>query len=183
MNKFKLIFLGALLTISTSIMIISCTKENEKNTINEDQIAKSLVFKEFQPQSVTRQNRIVYTGSDAGKLIIIRWEEWGRASRDCRGWGLCNAEWFEWGREVNYNGNGNGYAAPLQIDDTTGKYYLDILLGAESTIPENLLDLKIDAEFELDTTLEIGKKLIFKQGTYHFDSTLGEFGGIKIILE
>ncbi|MBC7524637.1 MAG: hypothetical protein H7239_09390 [Flavobacterium sp.] len=182
MNKFKLLFLGTLLTIFTSIIIVSCTKENENSTINEDQIAKSLVFKEINSQSTDAQNRTVYTGVNGDNIVIVSWTEWGRASRDCRGWGLCNADWFPGDRGVNYE-NGNGYATYLQIDDTTGKYYLEVKLAAESTIPENLLDLKIDADFELDTTLEIGQKLIFKQGTYHFDSTLGEFGGIKIILE
>jgi hypothetical protein len=181
MNKLKLLFLSTLLIIFTSIIIVSCTKENENSSINEDQIAKYLVFKEINSRSTDAQNRTVYTGENGDNIVIVRWDEWGRASRGCRGWGLCNADWFPGDRRVNYE-NGNGYATYLQIDDTTGKYYLEVKLGAKSTIPENLLDLKIDADFELDTTLEIGKKLIFKQGTYNFDSTMGEFGGIRITL-
>lgn len=182
MKKIKLQHLLMLLISIISLITYSCTKENEESLINEEDISKSLIFKDISSQLNNAQNRTVFIGANEENIVIVSWEEWGRASKNCRGWGLCNADWFPGISGVNYT-NGNGYATYLQKDDSTGQYYLEIKLAAESTIPENLLDLKIDADFELDTTLEIGQKLIFKKGTYFFDSTLGEYGGIRINLE
>jgi hypothetical protein len=184
----KLKFFGSLLVIFSFSLFISCSKEDEKTpaAFNENSIAKSLVFKKLELPKNSSFSRFVYSGPNASRLSIVSWDEWGHASSDCRGWGLCNATWFEWESDkenpVYPNTNGNGYATPLQIDDSTGTYYLEVLLAAETDIPENLLDLKIDADFELDTALQLGKNLVFKQGTYNFDPSLGEFGGIRIDL-
>jgi len=65
------------------------------------------------------------------------------------------------------------------------KYYIDILL-AEShpvEIPTDALTLKIDENFELKVEDVISQNLTFNQGDYHYDNSLGEFGGYRIYLD
>lgn len=167
-------------------LAISCgqTEENDlTKTINENDIAKMLVFKKSDASLNSTNKRKT--------LTIVSWDEWGRASRECDGWGLCYANWFYCTDDTTHEQvpcsgkNGNGYSAPIEYDDITNQYSFDILLGEVPTIDSELLVLKVENNIELNTSLssEIGKDLTIPIGNYHYDSEIGEFGGYRIVLQ
>ena len=171
LRTFTVIALGFLIFTSCS------TENNSKNSIDEDLIAKSLTFKKIDfDATATEDNRA------SGRICIVGWDEWGRASRDCRGWGLCNAVWFDCEDEQRFEYEG-AYSSPLYFDETNGKYYVEVLLASSTEIPIEDLTLKIDESFELDTELVIDKNLIFSQGNYIFNESPGDYGGIRIYLD
>ena len=156
------------------VILNSCSTEN---IVNEDSIAKSLTFMKINlNELVQKENNI-----NSSRICIVSWDEWGRSSRDCRGWGLCNAIWFECDdqRMDNYN---PVYSSPLYFDETNRKHYIEILLASPTNIPVEYLTLKIDKSFELHTETIIGRNLIFNEGAYVFNKNLGSHGGIRIYL-
>lgn len=176
MTKRKLSLLGIALVIST-VVAISCSKEISSSGIDENTIAKRLTFVNVNARIKAKeflQKRI--------PIVIVEWDEWGRGSKDCRGWGLCNANWFPDSRN---NETTNGGATLLEFDNTNNKYYIDILL--EKPVPDDLpkeaITIKIDTDFMLNVEKIISKNLIFHQGEYPFNSALGQFGGYRIYLD
>jgi|GEM_PF-1486947 hypothetical protein len=158
---------------------ISCNKEEqnvaltEKEIFNEDLIPQKL---SFQRNNLNSNNR--------GEIIIVEWDEWGRKVKDCKGWGLCNAVWFPKAEEKSVNSNSNVYSTKLEFDQTSQKYFIDILLSevVPIDIPIELYPLPIDESFILYTEEAIGRNLTFEAGEYPFDETLGSFGGFRIYL-
>ena len=178
--KFLAIFIFmALLTVT------SCSEDNvTSNGYDENSIAKQLKFVDVNTRISGKQNNT--QAKALLKIIIVRWDEWGRASKQCRGWGLCNAEWFpKTKKQAQKNTSTNGSATLLEFDNSLNKYYIDILLAETppSEIPSDALTLKIDKNFELDVQSEISQNLTFNQGDYPYDSSLGEFGGYRIYLD
>lgn len=184
MNKIKLLYF---LTFISFLGISSCSDEGITNIINENDIASQLIFKKinFDELNNSKLNKSSWCG------VIVDWDEWGRASKNCDGWGLCNADWFPPCEEevrknnITYSSPPNGYATFVKKEDKTNRYYIEILLAAPkpSTLSDIDLTLKIDKTFELDTKSVLGSTLTFKSGSYFFDNKLGEFGGIKIYLD
>ncbi|UMY64515.1 MULTISPECIES: hypothetical protein [unclassified Flavobacterium] len=172
-----------LLLVSSAFAFFSCSSSNDSQQLDENMVAKTLKFKSFGGDLTLARGGRDYVSPSTGKLVIVNWEEWGRHSKQCRGWGLCNARWF-YLEPDNPQQTNRGYSTPLQFDGETGEFYLEILLAEDSTIPnDEIPDLKIDSDIPLETALEIGRDLTFKQGSYSFDPDLGEFGGIHITLE
>lgn len=186
MKTFKIIYT---VFFASLLILTSCSKEDSVDlvdSVNEDSIAKELVLVDYSKTNLNARNETATNG----KLIIVRWTEWGRKKRNCAGWGLCKAHWFFCVDENNNqvdcfgrNSNSNGYSTPLQFDETDNRYYVDVLLAEPTTIPEQSLTLKIDENFMLDTSLAIGKDLTFSEGDYVFNRQLGEFGGIRVYLD
>lgn len=164
--------------------LISCDVNNDlrnTNTIVEEDIASVVTFKEIEKNKVTNSK---WCGH------IVSWDEWGRKSKDCRGWGLCNASWFQPCTEKKNTSASDSkkiksFATEVYKEKTTGNFF--ILLALNKPIPEeiNVSDLlfRIDEDIFLDTEKSLGRKLIFKTGLYKFDETVDEFGGYKIYLQ
>ena len=81
------------------------------------------------------------------------------------------------------NRSTNGHYSLLEFDNAINSYYIDILLDAPSTLPDESLTLKIDESFVVNTLPAIGKDLTFNEGDYLFDRNMGDFGGIRIYLD
>lgn len=194
MNMTK-IRLGILALFITAIAFVSCSKENETTSIDENSIASRLKF-------LSANDRFFANpiGKSAeGDIIIVQWDEWGRASKNCGGWGLCNAEWFpleeapavdevpelEGKASKSYLSPKNGGSTILEFDSKVNKYYIDILLAEDvpSDVPSASLTFKIDKDFSLDVKNAIGENLIFHTGIYLFDKSLGNSGGYRIYLD
>lgn len=114
--------------------------------------------------------------------VIVTWDgEWGRAKKNCDGWGLCKSRWFFWDCSGKMDGN---TSAPLEIDTTNNKHYIDILFDAPvpSNIPVEDLALAIDEEFQLWIE-DLQLNLTFQEALYPYNPNLGEFGGIRIYLD
>ena len=76
-------------------------------------------------------------------------------------------------------------AAPLDYDDDLEKYFIDILFAQEvpSDIPIDELTLAIDESFQVYIGNDLDRTFIFNEGYYEYNSSLGEYGGIRIILD
>lgn len=158
----------------------SCSKEeqkfntSEKEYFNEDLIPQILSFQKYNFISPTKK-----------PIIIVTWDEWGRAALDCDGWGLCNAVWFPQFQENKSASSDSGaYSTQLEFDNIQEKYYIDVLLSEiiPSDIPIDLYPLRIDESFTLNTEQEIGQNITFEEGEYPFDEMLGSHGGFRIYL-
>lgn len=162
----------------------SCSKDNETTeTYDENAILTQLRFVDVNTRIANMQNA---ENQSRIKIIIVEWDEWGRKKKQCRGWGLCNADWFPIAnRQAKRNTSTNGSATLLEFDDSLNKYYIDILLAdtPPAEIPTEALTLKIDENFELDVEEAISRNLTFNQGDYSYDDSLGEFGGYRIYLD
>jgi hypothetical protein len=161
-----------ILTFTAIVAIASgCTKEKSEDLIPNNQVISS-----NEDLSILAKEPV---------FIICQWDEWGRASKDCHKWGLCNFEWFPEGRISNHS-------AQIKRDLVSGEYYMDILFTSNSPkaingIPissENLpllSTLPIDSDITIHTlTSGIGRNLVAKAGTYPFNQSLGNFGGYRI---
>ena len=177
MKNIKIAILTIASVIISTIIFTSCSKERAENiTFDENTISKRLKFVDV----TTRINSVQNRNDSASKLVIVSWDEWGRASRKCAGWGLCNAEWFYFETRIVRNNS-----SILEFNSIVNKYYIDILLAEQvpSDIPNSSLTFGIDQNFEINTKEAIGKNLIFKQGQYPFINDLGNFGGYRIYLD
>jgi hypothetical protein len=184
MKKFK--FMSALFAVTAGFLtFFACTSDKTDPIDNENIIASKLSFRYYTPDRTTsKEGDNYYISPSTGKLVIVNWTEWGHASANCRGWGLCHAKWFYFERDAPIPRPDTGYSVPLQHNVETDEYYIEVLLDETPDLPDgDVPDLKIDSDIPLDTALEIGKDLVLKMGSYSYDPNLGEYGGIHITLE
>ncbi|MBN2663593.1 MAG: hypothetical protein JXR68_08075 [Bacteroidales bacterium] len=152
-----------------------CTKTNEV-AIDENTIAERLNFKET---PIIPQEKVI--------IVRISWDEWGHASNDCNGWGLCNAtvEWFPEADEKTINESNYNYSFPVDYDNANNQFYAEILL--DEPVPEDIqlqdYPIKVDEEISLNSKEALNDDLKIAIDNYYFDETLGEFGGFRIYLE
>jgi len=113
-----------------------------------------------------------------GPIVILTWESWGRAARDCRGFGLCHVVWFP-------DSVAMMMSAPVFKDESTGKYYMHILLDSPipEPIPAEIRNLYVDNTIEIKTLSVFGKNIkILGNSSFPYISTLGEYGGYIVEL-
>tara|TARA_R110001583_G_scaffold153501_1_gene305228 strand:- start:1215 stop:1763 length:549 start_codon:yes stop_codon:yes gene_type:complete len=175
----------AIYTFIAFLTITSCSNEGTINTIDENTIANRLTFLDVSERIMNAKNEqpSAKTQRDA---LIVEWDEWGRKSRNCGGWGLCNANWFpSANKQAQKSSTTNGSKTILEYDSSIEKYFIDILLAdiVPPEIPIEALTLKIDENFELNVEDAISKNLIFNKGDYLFNTALGEYGGYRIYLD
>ena len=174
-----------LINFGTALLITgifsACSKEQKVTLSDTDNIAQQLKFvqvnesKKGKPGTLNRE-----------RIIIVQWEEWGRAKKDCEGWGLCNAEWFPQFNDMIINPNPiGGGASILEYDHSNNEHYFDIMFASKppESIPLLSLTLIVDYDIVLDTQTRIGTNLKINQGMYYYDSSIGDHGGYRIYLE
>lgn len=142
---------------------------------------------------ITDQNNLIHNNAMLRDGIGIRhagcWDEWGRASRDCGGWGLCNYEgcWY-WSSQpkpcCNTTALTTGEMA-YNVDE--GKYILTISLShydtmavtAASEASPLYIDLPI---ILLDSFDGLLFQMIIDSGSYNYLSNVGTglIGGYRI---
>ena len=137
------------------IGLVSCNKEKDliKDNLNE-----------------TTHNE---TNKTKRKVIYYAtWDEWGRAKKDCDGWGLCNFVdcWFCDNGESNYSG-----IIDLNVNDTLGQLIIE-LNPADELQNEAIKQKKI---FYIDQDI-INNIATIHSGEYLFDPNVGEIGGYKV---
>ncbi len=159
----------------------ACSKEQKINVGDQDNIARQL---KFIPVNESVCVKPVTLNKEV--IIIVQWEEWGRAKKECRGWGLCKAEWFPQFKDRIINPHpGNGGAAILEFDLINSQYYFDILLADKPEPRLTLLDLALVVDYDIDiyTQTRLGNDLRINQGIYNYDGSMGTFGGYRIYLD
>lgn len=129
-----------------------------------------LSFGAFTPETAQAQTKKEAASSSAQPTerytITISWDEWGRASRNCDGWGLCN---FSWGV--------SGRHSASVYTDASGQMYAKILIDA---IPNGEAVQFLIVDKDLTSVGENGNTYLIKQGEYPLDKSLGSLGGYKV---
>lgn len=111
--------------------------------------------------------------SSSKKVIFsATWDDWGRTSRECKGFGLChyNSCWF-------CEPLGGKYSGKVEVDDETNLGFLFIELDPSEEIQHDAISN--ESIFYLDNDL-VSNNVTLHQGEYQFDSTVGSYGGYKI---
>lgn len=114
----------------------------------------------------------------AGSVNIFIFEVTiGRSSQGClKGWGFCNFQWFPSFQNSATTGNKKQVEVWEYAD---GTFDLEIYSDGVVQNPKDpTLDLIVETDL-IDTTNQ-GRKFTVKAGTYHFDSSLGAYGGYNI---
>ena len=173
----------AVYTLLSAFVLTSCEDEQVLETYDENTIAQQIKVVDVNERIATEYPE---TSLRRG-LIIVRWEKWGRAKRNCEGWGLCNAEWFPQfkGARIDATESENGAQTLLEFDEELNQYYIDILLAETppTDIPSESLTLKIDEDFDLDIEEELAQNLTFVVGDYPYNESLSTNGGYRIYLQ
>lgn len=181
MKNIKLSILVLTTVFLSTIVFVSCSKdETESKPFDENTISKKLKFVDVNSRIKTNQKE----QNKEASLIIVSWDEWGRASKNCDGWGLCNADWFPEFKQAPRLTNEYGGSTLLEFDNKNNKFFIDILLSEKAplNIPNQALTLKIDLNFQLNVKQIVGRNLTFQKGNYDLNNSLGDFGGYRIYL-
>ena len=179
MNKRIQFYFGAAVLVTG--ILGGCSKEQVVKTSDEDNIARQL--KLVQVDERIKEKSLSHSREE---IVIVEWDEWGRAKKNCKGFGLCNADWFPHFYEMPVHPNPiNGGASILELNHVNNKYYFDILLANAPPASLELikLPLVVDYDIVLDTLTQIGNNLKINQGMYYYDSSIGAYGGYRINLD
>lgn len=175
MNKILIKSFFIIVLIST--VLISCKTDNRTPTIEKDAIAETLKFIDVNERIANLDHKI--------KIVIVEWD-WGRTSHNCHGFGVCKVIWFP--KKKNNNSSHLEMASFIEYNENTNFYYVDALLS--EPLPSNIDpdDLTGTIDFDIPIQNENGENVIseglnFKQGVFEFDTSLGDFGGYRFILE
>lgn len=162
----KLIFLTSLCFLAI-ILIISC---NKKKTINDPQANGS----------IKKKTRVQYN------VYYANWDGWGRISRNCHGWGLCNFQdcWFcctdNAGNIIDCPKEeliANGGTIYIPVESNEG--FMEIKLNPDYSEQQDAITNELTLYLDNDI---IGENFILRQGEYEFTSTIGQYGGYSILV-
>lgn len=117
-------------------------------------------------------------------IYYATFDEWGRASRDCDGWGLCNYRDC-WGCWVNDKGtivdpdnpNSTLNYGTVAIDDSTNLGTMTIELDPNISIQNDAILYQETLYVDEDI---VNKNSILYKGDYLFDSNVGSHGGYTL---
>jgi len=158
----KIIFLITIVTILSTFFLVSCERgeELEDNKI-ENGIDKKIEY----------------------HIHYATWDEWGRAKKNCKGWGLCNYNgcWFcctDGGVIVDCDSTTKVQnSATIIIDKETNQGFFIIELDPLIEIQNDaIINEKI---FYIDEDIIEGNTILHK-GEYNFDIQVGKHGGYRL---
>lgn len=116
-------------------------------------------------------------------VIYADWSKWGRTSKKCTGFGLCNFRSCTFcctqeGVVVSCNDKKKvPNSGIISIDKETNLGFLIIKL--DNTVAEQNEAIKTDATLYIDTDLT-SETITLAKGEYKFDKTIGKSGGYTI---
>lgn len=182
------------LSITTGLLffsLISCKSikemhpEQNLNAVEskEDAIVRSLKFKPLTEATLRNHNE---NNASVG-IVRIRF---GRPSKNCNGFGICETEWFpgwrEWIEEILMGSTSfpNTLDAIIKIDNN-GEEYITIELSENPSFKPEELSLIIERDLEMPNSgknaFKAGK--LIESGEYKFSKNIGKFGGYRIPLK
>lgn len=127
-------------------------------------------------KEVVNTNTTTHSGAVEKKPVIYHatWDEWGRAAKDCKGWGLCNFSdcWFCDDGEALH-------IADVIFDDETNEGNMIIELDPTDPIQNDAIINK--RAFHIDYDIDNPNSLLHK-GTYAYDSSVGAHGGYTLAI-
>lgn len=168
--------------LGASSLFSSCQRESSDITTGEvtnersDEIVRSLKF-----APVTKETEL-RAGAHLGIVRLTL----GRASRNCFGFGICDAEWFpgwsEWWDEITSSHKEASIEGLLVVDEY-GREAIELKLAElpKGFSPEELsmmVDKKLEMPNSGENAFNPGK--IVEKGVYEFSEEVGNFGGYRI---
>lgn len=127
----------------------------------------------------------VFPVEDRWTIYSACWEEWGRASNNCNGWGLCNFEDC-WGWQTPCCGSSSlVHTGTIAYDVTTDMYMMTIMLNNTNTQEASAISaqtpLYIDEDIiDYDPADQTWNSIKIEAGAYPFLPGIGNYGGYKI---
>lgn len=165
----------------------SCAKKEVHVDVTPELDREEAVLRELKFLPIDKQESLRSMGDGGLNLVIVN-VKFGRKSRDCYGFGICYVDWFPGFDDLfSYGTTTETLSTYLREDMETGEHYLELPL-AEAPNPKFTaedLSLKVDAPLELISNGEdsLGESMVLPASTYKFDSSVGENGGYKIVLQ
>ncbi len=147
----KKLFFSLVTILALASFTLSCEKENVETQEN----ATSLTANKWY-------------------IFYATWEEWGRASRNCAGWGLCNFESC-WTCEIA--DRPGVHTGKVVYNDETGKGTLSIELDQSEEIQIEAITWELP--FTVDKDI-VNDNVTVRKGIYKFDSKVGPYGGYLV---
>ena len=204
----KNLFLIALV----ATLFISCNNEKimSENVEYED-MYKQLHFERLKDFVVSNDSLKLTRGNLNNKITdeidnqisigICKWEEWGRTSRNCKGFGLCRFTWTPLGNFILHviidrlldSLLDEEYVGVVNKDDS-GNPHMYIRLAKAPTqalVPDFIMDEDVVGEpyaqeyvdEEGNVIKGLPSEMILKKGIYSFNPNIGEYGGYEVDIE
>lgn len=166
----KLIFYVLLLSLAFS----SCNRAGDQIISNDAYEAKGINFIGRMSDNSQFAKR---TPRQEGVVSIVIFEfSIGRESRGCKGFGVCDFEWFP-GFKVS---KGDVYERAEVWKYEDGTYDLEFYVDEEVSDPTDpSLNIVVDNDL-VSGAMPDNTVLYIKAGTYAFDPSLGDHGGYNI---
>jgi hypothetical protein len=115
---------------------------------------------------------LLTVGEPRKRLYCATWDEWGRKSKKCGGWGLCNFKdcWFCTCDQADKK-------ALVVYDDNLQRFNMTIELA--QTDSQQIAAISSNSPLIIDEDI-ISDNLVVKKGSYPFKQKVGSFGGYII---
>ena len=171
------------------------TQQTKLSREESEELVKSLQFMTLDDrlsQPLTRA--VAVTNPNGDKLdengfnvVIFEFEDFGRTSKRCTGFGLCKVVWFPRWRyadsDVDVKEAINTGATILERDQL-GNLHADFLLKepVSDEIATQLPTLEVDEDLDAFALTASDTVYQVKQGSYAFDRTLGTNGGYRVMV-
>lgn len=162
----------AFYAVAIALTVLSCNRADEQHVITNEATPITKVVGRTSNNNSTEARRAPREG--IVNILIFEFSI-GRESKGCKGWGICDFEWFP---DFN-NGrvtSGDNYSRAEVWKYADGTYDLEFYL----TNPDGANDpIVVESDLVSGITSE-GTRLYIKAGSYSFDAGLGENGGYNI---
>ena len=157
-----------LLVILLVFGVNSCSNEDNVNSLKSPEYGKDVTLIAIDDNQLNPDGESKVS-DDASKVLIVKL---GRKSKNCFKFGICEVCAFCGEARVDA---GNNIEVPVN-EDNSGEY-IELHLG-------NDLGDEFDSNIYIDEDLydENSGELLFSQGVYSIDDSLGSFGGYRIAL-
>lgn len=116
-------------------------------------------------------------------IILANWDGWGRTSKDCRGFGLCNFTSCTFcctENDVIVNCNDKQIipnAGIISMDPETKEGFLTITLSPVNETQRQAIEQKLALYLDTDLTSDT---ITLVKARYAFDPSVGKYGGYRV---
>jgi hypothetical protein len=152
----RLMSFAATAAFLTAGILLSCEKEQQRTA------EQPAVIEKTTPEPTG--NEVIYHAS---------WDEWGRTSKGCKGWGLCNFSDC-WGCDPNAAEINTGVVI---VNNQTGVGFMYIELNPAHSM--EAAAIQQHSVFYVDQDI-VNPNSILHHGAFSFQQSIGNYGGYRI---
>ncbi len=164
MKKIKTYYLPILTILFINLLLVSCDNDE---TVTEIQANEPELFNDFNLVDGSSSDEVKTVDPGVSVTFTI-----GRKSRDCGGIGICKVTKVK----VTLRTSSDYEGMTFNAEEIDGQYY--VILAHTST-----LSSEFDSNFYVDEDIiDEESGIVIPANTYAFDSTVGDYGGYKVLL-